>query len=88
MVFRNILPLVMNLESISTKELNEILPQENVHVFDMNDPMRWQTTHIPGAQNLDSNSFSESDLNLDKILRSFSIVPIPCAEKLPMQLKK
>lgn len=50
MVFRNILPLVMNLESISTEKLNEILPQENVHVFDMNDSSRWQQTHIPGAQ--------------------------------------
>lgn len=88
MVFRNILPLVMNLESISTEELNEILPQEHVHVFDMNDPVRWQTTHIPGAQNLDPNSFSESDLKADKNSTIVFYCSNPMCRKAPNAAKK
>ncbi|MEP0007331.1 MAG: rhodanese-like domain-containing protein [Balneola sp.] len=88
MVFRNILPLVMNLESISTEKLNEILPQENVHVFDMNDSSSWQTTHIPGAQNLDPNSFSESDLNADKNSTLVFYCSNPMCRKAPNTAKK
>ncbi|MEP2448156.1 MAG: rhodanese-like domain-containing protein [Balneola sp.] len=88
MVFRNILPLVMNLESISTEELNGILAQENVHVFDMNDSSRWQQTHIPGAQNLDPNSFSESDLNADKNSTLVFYCSNPMCRKAPNAAKK
>ena len=78
----------MNLESISTKELNEILPQENVHVFDMNDPMRWKQTHIPGAINLDPEKFAEKDLNSDKNETLIFYCSNPMCRKAPNAAKK
>jgi len=88
MVFRNILPTLMNLESISTEELNRIYSNEGVHIYDMNDAIRWQQNHIPQAVNLDPESFSEHDLTSDKESTVIFYCSNPMCRKAPNAAKK
>lgn len=88
MVFRNILPTLMNLESISTEELNGIHSNESVHIYDMNDAMCWQQNHVPGAVNLDPESFSEQDLTSDKNSTLIFYCSNPMCRKAPNAAKK
>lgn len=88
MVFRNILPTLMNLESISTEELNGIYSNENVYIYDMNDSIRWQQNHVPGAVNLDPENFTEQDLASDKDSTLVFYCSNPMCRKAPNAAKK
>lgn len=88
MVFRNILSTLMNLESISTEELNRVYSNENVHIYDMNDAMRWQQNHVPGAVNLDPESFTEQNLASDKNSTLIFYCSNPMCRKAPNAAKK
>ncbi len=88
MVFRNILPTLMNLESISTEELKGICSNDNVHIYDMNDAMRWQQNHVPGAVNLDPENFTEQDLASDKDSTLIFYCSNPMCRKAPNTAKK
>ncbi|MEQ9090392.1 MAG: rhodanese-like domain-containing protein [Balneola sp.] len=78
----------MNLKSISTEELNRIHSSENIHIYDMNDEMRWQQNHVPGAVNLDPVSFTERDLTSDKNSILVFYCSNPMCRKAPNAAKK
>lgn len=88
MLFKNILPTIMNLESISTEELNGIYSNEDVHIYDMNDAIRWQQNRIPQAVNLDPKSFTEHDLTSDKESTLIFYCSNPMCKKAPNAAKK
>lgn len=56
----------MGLKSISPADLNQLMLAEPITVVDVNAPERWRETHVPGAKNLDPESFKAKDLPADK----------------------
>ena len=78
----------MKLESISTEELNGIYSKEDVYIYDMNDAMRWQQNHVPGAVNLDPQNFTEQDLAYNKDSTLIFYCSNPMCRKAPNAAKK
>ena len=56
----------MGLKSISPADLNQLMLAEPITVVDVNAPERWRETHVPGAKNLDPETFKARDLPADK----------------------
>jgi rhodanese-related sulfurtransferase len=57
---------LMGLETISPKELLQLIRDKQVSVFDVNSRESWRNAHVPGALNIDPIEFQESDLPTDK----------------------
>jgi rhodanese-related sulfurtransferase len=48
------------------REVAARLGQPGFHVYDTNAPARWRRSHVPGAKNLEADSFDASELPEDK----------------------
>ena len=58
--------LLMGLKSISPADLQQMLLNQKVTVFDVNSRQSWMQAHVPGAVNLDPVNYLDSDLPTDK----------------------
>lgn len=57
---------LMGLETISPKELLQLVRDKQVSVFDVNSQESWRKAHVPGAVHIDPLEFQSSDLPADK----------------------
>lgn len=88
MKFRNILPKLMNLETISPHRLNNILAEERVTVLDVNDRQSWIKARVPAAINLDPKAYTISDLPADKASTLVFYCSNPMCRKAPNAARK
>ena len=79
---------LMGLKIISPDALHRLAQnREPVTVVGFNSRQSWTKARVPGAKNLDSATYDESDLPTDKRAPFWcSIVLAPCAGKLPTPL--
>jgi rhodanese-related sulfurtransferase len=57
---------LMGLDTISPKELLQVIRDKQAVIFDVNSRQSWQQAHVPGALNIDPIEFQETDLPADK----------------------
>jgi rhodanese-related sulfurtransferase len=57
---------LMGLATISPDELRQGIEGRQVTVYDANSRHSWLKARVPGAKNIDPNSYTESDLPADK----------------------
>ncbi|MEA2572399.1 MAG: hypothetical protein QOI24_4400 [Acidobacteriota bacterium] len=57
---------LMGLGTISPKELQRLVADRAVSVFDVNSPQSWMQARVPGAVNLDPVTYATGDLPSDK----------------------
>ena len=53
---------LMGLKTVSPAELQQLIQDRQVTVVDVNSSQSWEKARVPGALNLDAESFSDSDL--------------------------
>lgn len=58
--------LLMGLKAISPTDLHQRLQDDTVTVIDVNSAQSWAKASVPGALNLDPNTYSNDDLPKDK----------------------
>jgi rhodanese-related sulfurtransferase len=58
--------LLMGLKTISPANLQEMLLNQKVTVFDVNSRQSWMNAHVPGALSLDPVNYLDGDLPADK----------------------
>jgi rhodanese-related sulfurtransferase len=58
--------LLMGLKTISPADLQGMILNQKVTVFDVNSRQSWMQAHVPGAVNLDPVSYRDGDLPADK----------------------
>lgn len=58
--------IFMGLRTISPADLHQLMEAEPITVVDVNSRDRWSEAHVPGATNLDPESFKSKDLPADK----------------------
>jgi rhodanese-related sulfurtransferase len=57
---------LMGLRTISPRDLNRLLGENQVSVFDVNSPQSWTSARVPGAVNLDPVTFEAGALPSDR----------------------
>lgn len=57
---------LMGLKTISPAALNQLLPEKQATVFDVNSHQSWVKSRVPGALNLDPAGYDERSLPTDK----------------------
>lgn len=67
MKLTNILPTVMGLDSVSPEALNQKIKSNSVVVIDVNSRQSWVKNHVPGALNLDPETYTKNDLPSDEL---------------------
>ena len=58
--------LLMGVKSISPAALQQAMRSHAPTIIDVNSPQSWTRAHVPGAVNLDPNTYIETDLPHDK----------------------
>lgn len=56
----------MGLKTISPERLHQLIGDGRTTVIDVNVPLSWSTSRVPGAINLDPLAYKENDLPSDK----------------------
>jgi rhodanese-related sulfurtransferase len=56
----------MDIRELTVPEVAARLGQPAFFVFDNNGPGRWKRSHVPGARNLDADSYGADELPDDK----------------------
>jgi len=75
--------LLMGLRTISPAELHEMRQKQSVLVIDVNSRQSWMKAHVPGAVNLDSVGYDDSDLPPDKASSLVFYCSNPMCRKAP-----
>jgi rhodanese-related sulfurtransferase len=73
----------MGLKSISPADLQQMLLNQKVTVFDVNSPQSWMQAHVPSAVNLDPVNYLDSDLPADKSANLVFYCSNPFCRKAP-----
>jgi len=75
--------LLMGLKSISPADLQQMLLNQKVTVFDVNSRQSWMQAHVPSAVNLDPVNYLDSDLPTDKSASVVFYCSNPFCRKAP-----
>ena len=75
---------LMGLETISPRELQQLVNEKRVQVFDLNSPQSWTEAHVPGAVHFES----EADLPLDRNSALVFYCSNPFCRKAPNAAKR
>jgi rhodanese-related sulfurtransferase len=73
----------MGLKTISPKDLQGMIRNDKVNVFDVNSRQSWMQAHVPGAVNLDPVSYLVGDLPADKSAHVVFYCSNPFCRKAP-----
>ncbi|HJU38288.1 MAG TPA: rhodanese-like domain-containing protein, partial [Tahibacter sp.] len=79
---------LMGLPNVAPRALQEMLQKPNVHVFDMNAPQRFRDAHVPGARNLDPQTFAADALPADKDATLVFYCSNPLCRKAPVAAQR
>lgn len=82
------LALLMGVKSISPKDLQQRMRSHALTIIDVNSRQSWTRTHVPGAVNLDSNTFFETDLPHDKAASLVFYCSNPMCRKAPIAARR
>ena len=77
------LALLMGLKSISPTDLQSMLLNQKVSVFDVNSRQSWTQARVPGAINLDPVNYLDGDLPADKSANLVFYCSNPFCRKAP-----
>jgi rhodanese-related sulfurtransferase len=75
--------LLMGFKTISPGDLQQLVRDKPVTIVDVNSSQSWLRAHVPGAVNLDSANYTESDLPADKQSRLVFYCSNPMCRKAP-----
>jgi rhodanese-related sulfurtransferase len=75
--------LLMGLKSISPADLQQMLLNQKVTVFDVNSRQSWMQAHVPSAVNLDPVNYLDADLPTDKSANVVFYCSNPFCRKAP-----
>lgn len=74
----------MGIKSISPEALQQAMRSRALTIIDVNSPQGWTRAHVPGAVNLDPNSYVETDLPEDKAASLIFYCSNPMCRKAPI----
>lgn len=80
--------LLMGVSSVTPAVLHERVSRGDVAVFDVNSPQSWGRAHVPGARNLDPESFVASDLPEDRSSLLVFYCSNPMCRKAPIAARR
>lgn len=75
--------LIMGIKGISPKALHQEMQTRQLTVIDVNSMQSWNKAHVPAAQHLDPDAFTDSDLPLDKTAGLVFYCSNPMCRKAP-----
>jgi rhodanese-related sulfurtransferase len=78
----------MGLKSVSPDRLHQLIQDKSATVFDVNSPQSWNAAHVPGAKNLDHESYGASDLPADRNALLVFYCSNPMCRKAPKAAKR
>jgi rhodanese-related sulfurtransferase len=79
---------LMGLKTISPDGLHQMIKEQPVTVIDVNAPISWMKTHVPGALNLDHANYNDSDLPPDKESSLVFYCSDPMCRKAPIAARR
>jgi rhodanese-related sulfurtransferase len=74
---------LMGLKTVSPNDLNQLIQNHQVSVFDVNSRQSWMKAHVPGALHLDPANYADSDLPPDKASNLVFYCSNPFCRKAP-----
>ena len=74
---------LMGLRTIAPLAVLELTREGRAHAFDVNSRESWQAAHVPGAANLDPDSFAAAALPADKAATLVFYCSNPLCRKAP-----
>lgn len=82
------LSLLMGVKSISLEALQQAMQSHAPTIIDVNSQLSWARAHIPGAVNLDPNSYLETDLPQDRAASLVFYCSNPMCRKAPIAARR
>jgi rhodanese-related sulfurtransferase len=74
---------LMGLKTVSPNDLNQLIQNHQVTVFDVNSQQSWMKAHVPGAVHLDPANYTDTDLPPDKAADLVFYCSNPLCRKAP-----
>jgi rhodanese-related sulfurtransferase len=79
---------LMGLKTVSPNDLNQLIQNHQVTVFDVNSRQSWMKAHVPGALPLDPVNYAETDLPADKASNLVFYCSNPFCRKAPSAARR
>jgi len=79
---------LMGLRTIDPATLHRRMQEERIAVFDVNSRGSWLAAHVPGARHLDHETFSESDLPVERDQTLVFYCSNPLCRKAPLAARR
>ena len=80
--------LLMGLKTVSPVELMRQVRERAVTVLDVNSPQRWEAAHVPGALNLDPQTYTADQLPVDREAGLVFYCSYPMCRKAPQAARR
>ena len=80
--------ILMGVKSISPADLQREMSSHTLTIIDVNSQPSWTRAHVPGAVNLDPNTYLETDLPHDKAARLVFYCSNPMCRKAPIAARR
>ncbi|HEX7273835.1 MAG TPA: rhodanese-like domain-containing protein [Casimicrobiaceae bacterium] len=80
--------MLMGLETISPRDVYQLVEGKRVTVIDVNSRQSWERAHVPGALNLDPTSFAVAELPSDRNTGLVFYCSNPMCRKAPSAARR
>ena len=80
--------LLMGVKSLSPEALQQAMRSHALTIVDVNSQQSWARAHVPGAVNLDPNTYVETDLPHDKAASLVFYCSNPLCRKAPIAARR
>lgn len=80
--------LLMGVQRISPEALQQTMRNDGPTIIDVNSQQSWTSAHVPGAVNLDPNTYVESDLPHEKAASLIFYCSNPMCRKAPLAARR